>query len=570
MHSIVSSLPPVSTCFALISIISIFTSSTSSFTFVNSQCAPCISPSNVTVFVSICAFNSRSFVPIVCVTSSTLFVSPSCTILHSFLIAVISLFDSFWAALRSFIAPVFFFYSFNSFCTNISPSISFVMFPISPISLASRSLSSSWTPILHSLTSSRTATISLPITSLISLFISSPITSILLLTVSILWWDNSFCSGMNPPRSTTPEHYLTPLQQKEVVIEHLRSCLGDAEWQRDEREVMSLKQQMERMREDWVEEECHRVEAQLALQQARREIQRLHDALETVQGCLQEKDQGIWRCFADITEQNRKLEVLLNDIEIAEYCVAKVCAPPSALLVDKILLCADCDVFFVPLDFQLLFIAENILFPFAFFVRGSCGCKHVGVQADVVTCEVLRVSGSCIEAEQPVMEESDQGASSRGDADGDTSPPAQRPRPRKLLDLSPSDPCTLLLLSEQYARAAASASRSSLCPCIGLSPAVANRVGPTTVAKALAATVEYREAQQIEPETFWSRYALLDWLALAVPALPTVAWLICRQRAPVEPEPLYNMATVLRGCCLLALPALRVAVRRVRSGKAGH
>ena len=68
-----------------------------------------------------------------------------------------------------------------------------------------------------------------------------------------------------------------------------------------------------------MEEECHRVEAQLALQQARREIQRLHDALETVQGCLQEKDQGIWRCFADITEQNRKLEVLLNDIEIAEY-----------------------------------------------------------------------------------------------------------------------------------------------------------------------------------------------------------------------------------------------------------
>ena len=39
-----------------------------------------------------------------------------------------------------------------------------------------------------------------------------------------------------------------------------------------ESEIVELKSQLARMREDWIEEECHRVEAQLALKEARKDI----------------------------------------------------------------------------------------------------------------------------------------------------------------------------------------------------------------------------------------------------------------------------------------------------------
>ncbi|XP_053539027.1 syntabulin isoform X1 [Ictalurus punctatus] len=123
--------------------------------------------------------------------------------------------------------------------------------------------------------------------------------------------------GIRPPN---PEQYLTPLQQKEVTIRHLRTKLGDSEQTVSDREseIQDLKSQLGRMREDWIEEECHRVEAQLALKEARKEIKQLRQVVETMKNSLMEKDKGIQKYFIDINIQNRKLESLLHSMELAQ------------------------------------------------------------------------------------------------------------------------------------------------------------------------------------------------------------------------------------------------------------
>ncbi|KAM7405108.1 hypothetical protein PAMP_012393 [Pampus punctatissimus] len=92
------------------------------------------------------------------------------------------------------------------------------------------------------------------------------------------------CSDNHGIRPPTPEQYLTPLQQKEVCIRHLRARLRDnvERLQHRDCEIDELRSQLYRMQEDWIEEECHRVEAQLALKEARKEIQHLQEVVESV------------------------------------------------------------------------------------------------------------------------------------------------------------------------------------------------------------------------------------------------------------------------------------------------
>ncbi|KAJ4934888.1 hypothetical protein JOQ06_007669 [Pogonophryne albipinna] len=91
--------------------------------------------------------------------------------------------------------------------------------------------------------------------------------------------------GIRPP---PPEQYLTPLQQKEVCIRHLRARLKETINTLQDRdvEIDDLRGQLYKMQEDWVEEECHRVETQLALKDARQEIQQLKQAVDTVRDRL--------------------------------------------------------------------------------------------------------------------------------------------------------------------------------------------------------------------------------------------------------------------------------------------
>ncbi|XP_077368850.1 syntaphilin isoform X1 [Festucalex cinctus] len=133
--------------------------------------------------------------------------------------------------------------------------------------------------------------------------------------------------GIRPP---PPEQYLTPLQQKEVCIRHLRAKLKETinTLQDRDTEIDELREKLYRMQEDWVEEECHRVEAQLALKEARLEIQQLKQAVDTVRDRLSDAggfngDVGVQKYFQDINTQNHKLENLLLNMELAQVGLVK-------------------------------------------------------------------------------------------------------------------------------------------------------------------------------------------------------------------------------------------------------
>ncbi|XP_027000594.1 syntaphilin isoform X4 [Tachysurus fulvidraco] len=134
--------------------------------------------------------------------------------------------------------------------------------------------------------------------------------------------------GIKPP---PPEQYLTPLQQKEVCIRHLRARLKETVERLQDRdtEIDELRTHLSRMQEDWIEEECHRVEAQLALKEARREIQQLKQVIDVVRSSLGEADSGVQKCFQDINVQNHKLDTLLQSMELAQAGVAKVTEAPN-------------------------------------------------------------------------------------------------------------------------------------------------------------------------------------------------------------------------------------------------
>ncbi|TNM86301.1 hypothetical protein fugu_006531 [Takifugu bimaculatus] len=133
--------------------------------------------------------------------------------------------------------------------------------------------------------------------------------------------------GIRPP---PPEQYLTPLQQKEVCIRHLRARLKETvnTLQDRDTEIDDLRSQLYRMQEEWVEEECHRVEAQLALKEARLEIQQLKQAVDTVCARLSDADGinmdvDVQNYFKDINAQNHKLENFLVHMELAQARLAR-------------------------------------------------------------------------------------------------------------------------------------------------------------------------------------------------------------------------------------------------------
>lgn len=64
-------------------------------------------------------------------------------------------------------------------------------------------------------------------------------------------------------------------------------------------EIGELRMQLTRMQEDWIEEECHRIEAQLALKEARKEIRQLQQAVEAVQSNLGHHDTDLQDCKSD-------------------------------------------------------------------------------------------------------------------------------------------------------------------------------------------------------------------------------------------------------------------------------
>ncbi|XP_062426539.1 syntabulin isoform X1 [Rhea pennata] len=400
--------------------------------------------------------------------------------------------------------------------------------------------------------------------------------------------------GIKPPN---PEQYLTPLQQKEVTVRHLKTKLKESESKLQEREteIEELKAQLGRMREDWIEEECHRVEAQLALKEARKEIKQLKQVIETMKNSLAEKDKGIQKYFIDINIQNKKLESLLQSMEMAqsgslrdEQCLEYRCGSPgkSLALYSKmsdsqvaedqvleemadsgLLLSEDTangtdsfeeslttttsdlgdpapfssvvnqEIFENVLDEKLISSPEEEESSSNMLVEQAIQTDVVPYSLDVeqLIQNIFRSQDSSPLSPPSVLKELDEFPSGCFSDSG------------VVLDLTPSDPNSAILLSPMES------------PC----SKVDCGANENRVMKELDFADPHDEAfgyvntfsQTGIVKRYWSSSLLVDFLAVAAPVVPTIMWAFSTQRGGTDP--IYNIGALLRGCCLVALHSLR-------------
>ncbi|XP_075373717.1 syntaphilin isoform X3 [Mycteria americana] len=398
--------------------------------------------------------------------------------------------------------------------------------------------------------------------------------------------------GIKPP---TPEQYLTPLQQKEVCIRHLKARLKDTQERLQDRdaEIEDLKTQLSRMQEDWIEEECHRVEAQLALKEARKEIKQLKQVIDTVKNNLLEKDKGLQKYFVDINIQNKKLETLLHSMEVAQNGALKEegagesagGSPARSLtrsstytkLSDQgagdrnvggsqtISLDEGADSGFAgaeeapghtdPLEGggepgarlppsstyeKLLGLRGGV----EAGVQASC-MQERAIQTDFVPCQpdldtilekVMKSQacslGSPTSAWVSEME--------------DVVPGPELSNPAGATDLLVAEP--------DAATAGAGAEGGVPCnPAVRQPPSASPSVAIACTAE--EETTETTGCEAVPSKSYWSRHFIVDLLAVVVPAVPTVAWLCRSQRR--QGQPIYNISSLLRGCCTVALHSIR-------------
>ncbi|XP_049608244.1 syntaphilin [Syngnathus scovelli] len=386
------------------------------------------------------------------------------------------------------------------------------------------------------------------------------------------------CSDNHGIRPPAPEQYLTPLQQKEVCIRHLRARLRDNVERLHHRdyEIDELRTQLYRMQEDWIEEECHRVEAQLALKEARKEIQHLQEVVESVKSNLGKQD------------HDHKPYTRSQDPRPSGRSRSCGCSPASTLTRSRHLSAeaaptesnrSSCHLL---LEAGLLTErtprrdrAEGTALPYAACDRlcrgGAVSVSH--------SCHSL--SGSCylphhhLFLHLPQEEPPETTASvSTASADPVPSAPARR-KPevrsqacsptmtwRSREDSGPEELSVISVPSGDTSPADPFVAPTTLLP---LSPPEMPHVRqPHTAAphRQEAAILETEEDCKEEvgnddapQRCHWSPYFLVDLLALAAPVVPTVAWL-CRG-SPQDIAPVYHIGSLLRGCCAVALHSLR-------------
>ncbi|XP_077907681.1 syntaphilin isoform X2 [Ictidomys tridecemlineatus] len=402
--------------------------------------------------------------------------------------------------------------------------------------------------------------------------------------------------GIKPP---TPEQYLTPLQQKEVCIRHLKARLKDTQDRLQDRdtEIDDLKTQLSRMQEDWIEEECHRVEAQLALKEARKEIKQLKQVIDTVKNNLIDKDKGLQKYFVDINIQNKKLETLLHSMEVAQNGMAKedgtgesaggsparsltrsstytklsdpaVCQPgdpPSASAEDGP------DSGFVAADDTLS--RTDALEASSLLSSGvDCGPEEAslhsfnlgprfpasntyekllcGMEASVqVSCLQERAIQTDFAQYQPdldaILEKVTQAqVCGTVPEDRHREPDPHPPGPR-----DPDSAVVVTVGDELEAPEPITHGPTAHGPGANPSPGLSVSVVCPVEEEEEAAPAEK------EPKSYWSRHYIVDLLAVVVPAVPTVAWLCRSQRR--QGQPIYNISSLLRGCCTVALHSIR-------------
>ncbi|XP_072487805.1 syntaphilin isoform X1 [Notamacropus eugenii] len=422
----------------------------------------------------------------------------------------------------------------------------------------------------------------------------------------------TLCSDNHGIRPPTPEQYLTPLQQKEVCIRHLRARLKDTQDRLQDRdsEIDDLKSQLSRMQEDWIEEECHRVEAQLALKEARKEIRQLKQVIDTVKSNLIDKDKGLQKYFVDINIQNKKLETLLHSMEVAQNGTVKEdgtggssggsparsltrsstytklsdqgpgdrnADPQSAsteevgdsgfaaaddtlsrteLLEASSLLSSGLDCGPDEGSLQSSFTLGSRLPTSSTYEKllgGSGGGVEAGVQASCMQERAIQTDFVHYQPDldtilEKVMKSQACGLASPGPSPAWAPAPDTEEMPSGFpgpMDLIPADPnsAVVVTVGEEPMVAPVTQGPSPHVP--SLNPSVS-----------IACPVD-EEAGEVapEPKSYWSRHFIVDLLAVVVPAVPTVAWLCRSQRR--QGQPIYNISSLLRGCCTVALHSIR-------------
>ncbi|NWS11585.1 SYBU protein, partial [Pachyramphus minor] len=409
------------------------------------------------------------------------------------------------------------------------------------------------------------------------------------------------CGDNHSIKPQNPEQYLTPLQQKEVAVRHLKTKLKESESKLKEREteIEELKAQLGRMREDWIEEECNRVEAELALKEARSEIKQLKQVIETMKNSLAEKDKKIQKYFIDINIQNKKLESLLQSMEIAqnhsvrdEQCLEYTCNSEEKPLA----LCATVPDSLITEEQALEEVADSELLlsedrangtdssgeslttttselsdPSPFSAAVSKEMLEIVLDGKLTYCPEEEKSNNMM-VEQAIqtdvvpysldVEQLIQNIFRAQDT-CPLSPPSSLKELGEfslesfsdsgiIVDLTPSDPNSAILLSPMES------------PC----RKVEHGVNENRFMKELDFT-EPHDDEGFEyvntgiKRRYWSSSVLGDLLAVAAPIVPTIVWALSTQRGGTDP--IYNIGALLRGCCLVALHSLRRAPFNIKT-----
>ncbi|XP_058441664.1 syntabulin isoform X3 [Marmota monax] len=397
--------------------------------------------------------------------------------------------------------------------------------------------------------------------------------------------------GVKPPN---PEQYLTPLQQKEVTVRHLKTKLKESERRLHEREteIVELKSQLARMREDWIEEECHRVEAQLALKEARKEIKQLKQVIETMRSSLADKDKGIQKYFVDINIQNKKLESLLQSMEMAhngslrdELCLDLQCDYPEKSLplnasygkmagglaleeqvteegADSELLVGDSMADGTDLLDEMVTTATTESGDLE-LVHSTPGAKIleaapegvgreevVALVEQAVQTDVVLFSPAVSELIQNMLKFQDPCPSSSASPDesgADSVESFPESISALVVDLTPRNPNSAILLSPvetPLGKEATETHDNRLMRELDFSAYAEER---------LESVVPLPQGGVVRQ--YWSSSFLVDLLAVAAPVVPTVLWAFSTQRGGIDP--VYNIGALLRGCCVVALRSLR-------------
>lgn len=359
-----------------------------------------------------------------------------------------------------------------------------------------------------------------------------------------------------------------------------------------EAEIQDLKTQLSRMREDWIEEECHRVEAQLSLKEARKEIKQLRQVVETMKSSLMEKDKGIQKYFIDINIQNRKLESLLHSMELAQSGTSLqdennldfFCERPDGggnkLVVEEGhgMEMGEQGVEAMA-DSGLLIndeIASRVDFLEQVFMSTAVDFSH--------DCKRRAEPGVSTLSEDPLM---------IGDPPNTLSQQSTEDRGMQTdaTPCSPDLPALVLQLLQYHKATAGDAAPSapthpsgmgtqSICTLSAPPPPVISRPFPpespdtsTDSGTCVSERAEHRGFMKeldfgigegepcLSPgldgvgKRYWSNSFLVDLVTVAAPLLPSVAWLCSRHGVDGSP-PVY-IAGLIRGCCIMGLHSLR-------------